>query len=46
VFLSRLGEIRDLRNGVMHFSSDLPSAQDVEKMTHFLDLLRAITDPA
>jgi restriction system protein len=46
VFVSRLDEIRELRNGVMHFSSDLPSAQDVEKMAHFLNLLRAITDPA
>lgn len=39
-FLVRLGEVREIRNALMHFSSDLPSAADVAAMRHMAELLR------
>ncbi len=44
LFLGRLEEIKSIRNGLMHFSSDLPSDSDVSKLRGFLGLLRHMID--
>ncbi len=39
IFLERLGEVRAVRNSMMHFSSDAPSEADLATMRHFLAVL-------
>ncbi|NYH88222.1 putative transcriptional regulator [Actinopolymorpha rutila] len=41
LFIERLNEIRNLRNTVMHFNPDPIRDVDVEKLRHFLNLIRA-----
>lgn len=40
LFLARIEDIRAIRNSLMHFSSDLPSEEDVDKMQTLLTLLK------
>ncbi|HEX5115234.1 MAG TPA: CBS domain-containing protein, partial [Pseudonocardiaceae bacterium] len=40
LFISRLNEIRAVRNNVMHFNPDPPKDSDVDKLRHFLNLIR------
>jgi hypothetical protein len=42
-FLSRLAEVRDIRNSLMHFASDVPSEDDIVAMRNLLALLKVAT---
>jgi CBS domain-containing protein len=44
VFLERLNEIREIRNSLMHFSSDIPSNDDISAMQNMLALLKGLSD--
>lgn len=39
-FLAHLREVREIRNSLMHFATDVPSAEDVGVMRNFLSLLK------
>jgi len=39
-FLGHLKEVREIRNSLMHFASDVPSGEDVGVMRNFLSLLK------
>ena len=41
IFLERLGEVRAVRNSLMHFSSDVPSDADTAAMRNLLAVLKA-----
>ncbi|WP_181548931.1 hypothetical protein [Micromonospora saelicesensis] len=40
VFIKRLDQLRKVRNNVMHFNPDPVRHTDVDKLRHFLDLIR------
>jgi CBS domain-containing protein len=40
IFLARLAEVRDIRNSLMHFASDVPSGDDKTAMRNLLALLK------
>ena len=44
IFVNRLNEVRRLRNSVMHFNPDPPSAADIAKIRQLLDVLRPYVD--
>ncbi len=43
IFLERIDEVRKIRNSFMHFSSDLPSDEDVNKLRLTARLLQSMT---
>jgi len=45
-FLERVGVVRDIRNSFMHFSSDLPSREDVAMLRQTSELLKTLTPNA
>lgn len=42
-FLKRIDEVRLIRNSFMHFSSDLPSPDDIKKLKMTVEILRGLT---
>ena len=43
-FLSTMSVVREIRNGLMHFSADLPSVDEVNLMRNFLGVIKGHTD--
>lgn len=43
-FIEGLDSVREIRNGLMHFSADPPSSEDVALLRSFLTMLRGATD--
>jgi len=42
-FVEVLHEVRDVRNRLMHFSPDLPTASEVNRMRNLLGFLKVVT---
>ena len=40
--VGQLNEVRKVRNNLMHFSNDLPSARDLRMLDNFLLLLKSV----
>lgn len=42
-FVSSLHDVRAVRNRLMHFSPDLPTAEEIARMRHLLNFLKVVT---